>query len=120
MNIAVCENSETTAQQVSYWIQQYGRLYHLPVNVQIFLSAKEFSNWNEPISIAYIAFGGDIGFLQARLLRERNRHCRIILADDTTAFAIQSIRIHCSDFIQKPVQFHQIVHSMNLAMGGRL
>ena len=119
MNIAVCENSQTAAQQLSDWIQQYSRLYHLPVNVRSFLSAKEFADWKEPWSIAYIAFGGDAGFLQARLLRERDRSCRIILIDDTTVYAVRSVRIHCTDFIRKPVQFQQIVRSMCLAMGGR-
>lgn len=118
MKIAVCENSPAAAQQMREWIGRYCELYGLPATVECFLSAERFAGWKERCDIAYIAFGGDAGFLQARLLRERDRACRIILVDDVPAYAVRSVRIHCSDFICRPVQFHHIVRSMRLAMGG--
>lgn len=118
MKIAVCENSPAAAQQMREWIGRYCELYGLPATVECFLTAERFAGWKERCDIAYIAFGGDAGFLQARLLRERDRACRIILVDDVPVYAVRSVRIHCSDFICRPVQFHHIVRSMRLAMGG--
>ena len=117
MVIAVCENNAASAGQLAEWIRQYCRLYELPAEVRCFLSAESFAPWMGHCEIAYIAFGGDTGFLQARLLRERDRDCRIILADDTTAYAVRGVRIHCTDFLCKPLEFRQVVRSMNLALG---
>ena len=96
MKIAVCENSPAAAQQMREWIGRYCELYGLPATVECFLSAERFAGWKERCDIAYIAFG----------------------VDDVPAYAVRSVRIHCSDFICRPVQFHHIVRSMRLAMGG--
>ena len=59
-----------------------------------------------------------VGELNARQLRERDPACKIILVDDTQEFAIRSMRLHCTDFILRPVEFRHIVRSMNLALRG--
>ena len=53
-------------------------------------------------------------------LRERDPDCKIILVDDTQEFAVRGMRLHCTDFILRPVEFRHIVRSMNLALRGRL
>ena len=120
MMIAVCDNNAAAAEQLAEWIRQYCRLYGLAAEVRCFFSSESFAPWMGHCEIVYIAFGGDSGFLLARLLRERDRNCRIILVDDTTAYAVRSVRIHCTDFLCKPVEFRHVVRSMHLAVGGRL
>ena len=53
-----------------------------------------------------------------RRQRERDPACKIILVDDTQEFAIRGMRLHCTDFILRPVEFRHIVRSMNLALRG--
>ena len=55
---------------------------------------------------------------ETRQLRERDSNCKIILVDDTQEFAVQGMRLHCTDFILRPVEFRHIVRSMNLALRG--
>lgn len=118
MRIAICDNSRAAAEQLGKWVEQYCVLYHLTFSLQCFSSADSFSACSLPFDIVYLAFGGDSGFFQARLLRERDKDCQIILVDDTREYIIRSVRIHCTDFILRPVTFEQIVRSMNLATGG--
>jgi hypothetical protein len=40
------------------------------------------------------------------------------LIDDTPEYAIRGVRIHCTDFILRPVEFRHVVRSMRLATGG--
>lgn len=119
MKIAVCENSAAAAEQMCGWIEQYCRLYQVPVALERFLSPNAFSAHKGHFDIVYLCSGGSTGFYQARQLRERDPHCRIILVDDTQEFAIQGMRLHCTDFILRPVEFRHIVRSMNLALKGR-
>ena len=42
----------------------------------------------------------------------------IILVDDTQEYAVRGMRLHCTDFILRPVEFRHIVRSMNLALRG--
>ena len=119
MNIAVCENSRTTAEQLRGWVQQYCTLYDIPAVLRCFLSPSEFSNRKECFHIVFMAFGGITGFSQARQLREADQDCRIIMVDDTQEFAVRCVRLHCTDFILRRVEFRHVVRSMRLALGGR-
>ena len=120
MRIAVCENNRATAQQLCEWIRQYCVLYQIPAAFQCFFSPSEFSNRKERYHIVFMAFGGVTGFAQTRQLREVDRECSIILVDDTPDFAVRCVRLHCTDFILRPVKFRQVVRSMRLALGGRV
>lgn len=118
MRIAVCENTQAAVERLRGWIEQYCLLYQLSADVQCFLTAEAFSGCKGRFDMAFVGFGGNTGFLQARMLRERDHSCRIILLDDTQQFAVQGVRIHCTDFILRPVEFRHIVRSMGLATGG--
>ena len=120
MRIAVCENKRATAQQLCVWIRQYYVLYQIPAALQCFFSPSEFSNRKERYHIVFMAFGGVTGFAQTRQLREVDRECSIILVDDTQEFAVRCVRLHCTDFILRPVKFRHVVRSMRLALGGRV
>ena len=54
------------------------------------------------------------GFLAARRLRERDRFCRILLISDTDRFALQSIRLHVTDFILRPVTAPRLSRGLDL------
>lgn len=118
MRIAVCENSPAAAEQMQGWIEQYCKLYQISADIQCFLSVDVFANWRERFDAAFVGFGGTTGFLQARMLRERDHNCRIVLVDDTQQFAVQGVRIHCTDLIIRPVEFRHVVRSMRLVTGG--
>ena len=120
MYIAVCENSTTAAERLRGWIEQYCRLYHVPAVLECFPSAAAFSACGRRFDIVYLCSGGSTGFYQARQLRERDPDCRIILVDDTQAFAVQGMRLHCTDFILRPLEFRHVVRSMDLALGRRM
>lgn len=115
MRIAVCENSAADAGRTQAWLRQYCALYQIPAVIECFLSPEGFDAREERFDIAYIGFGGATGFLHARRLRERDPECRIVLVDDTQEFTIRCVRIHCSDFILRPVEFRHIARSMRLA-----
>lgn len=118
MNIAVCETNPAAAKQMRIWIEQYCRLYQVPAVVTYFCSPDAFAAHKQVFDIVYLCAGGSAGFCQARQLRERDSHCKIILVDDTQEFAVQGMRLHCTDFILRPVQFRHIVRSMDLALRG--
>ena len=120
MRIAVCENSPEAAEQLRDWIEQFCCLYQVPAVFQCFSSPGSFAAEQERFDIVYMGFGGSSGFSQARQLRERDRGCRVILVDDTPEFAIRGMRLHCVDFILRPVQFRNVVRSMRLALGRRM
>lgn len=120
MNIAVCERSPAAAEQMRLWIEQYCQLYHIPAALECFLPPAELSSRAPDFDIAYLCSGGSTGFYQARQLREQQPDCKIILVDDTQQFAIQGMRLHCTDFILRPVEFRHIVRSMNQALKGML
>ena len=118
VNIAVCENSAAAAEQLCGWIEQYCRLYHIPAVLKCFLSSAAFTAYTGWLDIAYLFCGGSAGFYLARQLRERSPDCKIILVDDTQEFAVHGMRLHCTDFILRPVEFRHIVRSMDLALRG--
>lgn len=120
MRIAVCDNTLAAVEQLRGWIEQYCLLYQIPVEIQPFLTPEAFAAWEGRFELVFLGFGGQSGFLQARLLRERDYRCKIVLMDDTQQFAVQGVRIHCTDFILRPVEFRHIVRSMRLATGGGL
>lgn len=118
MRIAICENSAAAAQRMQGWIEEYCRLYQVPAQLECFSSSAAFSDCDGRFAIAFLCTGGSAGFYQARQLRERDPACKIILVDDTQEFAIRGMRLHCTDFILRPVEFRHIVRSMNLALRG--
>lgn len=118
MRIAVCENSQAAMDQLHGWIAQYCALYRIEAVFRCFLSADAFASCGERFDIVFLGFGGNTGFYQARLLRERDQNCRIIPMDDTQEYAVRYVRLHCTDFILRPVGFPGVVRSMRLALGG--
>lgn len=117
VRVAVCDNSVSSAEQIQNWIGRYCELYGYSVSFRMFLSPDSFTASKETFEAVFCGFGGGTGFLAARGLRERDRNCKIILIDDTPEYAIRSVRLHCTDFILRPVDFRKIVRSMQLAAG---
>ena len=115
VRVALCDNSVSSAEQIQNWIGRYCELYGYSVSFRMFLSPDSFSASKETFEAVFCGFGGGTGFLAARALRERDRNCKIILIDDSPEYAIRSVRIHCTDFILRPVDFRKIVRSMQLA-----
>jgi len=118
MRIAVCDGCSAAAEQLCGWIKQYYALYRLPLVLHTFASPELFAESGGGYDVAFVGFGGAAGFLAARSLRERDRRCKIILIDDTPEYAIRSVRIHCTAFLLRPLQFRDVVKGMQLAIGG--
>lgn len=118
MKIAICENSRAAGEKLRNWVAQYCALYQIQAAVHCFFSTAEVEGWKECFDIVFLGFSGSTGFYQARLLRERDQRCKIILVDDTPEYAVRCVRLHCTDFILRPVDFRRVVQSMRLALGG--
>ena len=120
MYIAVCDRSAPAAVRLRGWIEPYCRLYPVAAVLECFSPAAAFSACGKRFDIVYLCSGGSTGFYQARQLRERDPDCRIILVDDTQEYAIRGMRLHCTDFILRPMEFRHVVRSMDLALRRRL
>ena len=118
MRIAVCESSREGERRLTEWINRYGMLYGLTASVECFRTPSELESSDALFEIAFVAFGGSAGFMAARRLRERSPSMRIILIDDTREYAVGSVRIHCTDFLMRPLTFGQVARSMSLALRG--
>ena len=70
--------------------------------------------------MVFLGFGGPVGLRVAQQLRSRDHRCRIILVDDTMEYARHGMRLHCTNFVLRPVEFRHIVQSMHLVFGGRV
>jgi len=97
-------------------VEEYCALYHVPLEVKCFTEPEAFHRGGR-FEAAFLGFGGSTGFLAARALRDRDRDCRIVLIDDTPEYAVKSLRIHCTNFIIRPVTFSKVVQSMRLVTG---
>lgn len=120
MRIAVCGNSPGELGQLRLWLEQFCVLYGILPELQAFSAVEAFTAVSPPgaFQVVFVGFGGSRGFLAARTLRERDKHCRIILIDDTPEYSVRGVRLHFSDFILRPLDFPCVVRSMKLAMGG--
>lgn len=117
MRIAVCGAYTVQRTQLCGWIAQYSALHGLSVTVACLDTPEQLAIQTAgSFQIAYIAYRGATGFRAARMLRERDRSCRIILVDDTQRYAIAGLHLHFTDFILCPISFEQVVRSMRLAL----
>ncbi len=116
MTVAVCEHSAEAAKWLRSCVEEYCALYHVPLALECFTTPEAFAQGGR-FEAAFLGFGGSTGFLAARALRDRDRSCRVVLIDDTSEYAVKSLRIHCTDFILRPVTFSKVVQSMRLLTG---
>lgn len=121
MKIAVCDYDSGSAAAIRDMVEHYCALYDLKITpVRCIYSPAELQACGEYFDILYMGFGGGAGFNAARELRDRDKDCRIIMVDHTQEYAIRGLRLHCTDFILRPVEFPHVVKSMKLATGGAL
>lgn len=119
MRIAVCDNHPAVAEQICGWVRQYGSLYGLELHeVRSFTDPELFSAEAENYDIAFMGFGGSEGLRALQRLRSRDRQCRVVLVDDTQENALRGKRLHCVNFVLRPVEFRHIVQSMHLITRG--
>ena len=59
------------------------------------------------------------GFLAARRVRELDRACKILMICDTARYALQSVRLHVTDFILRPVSRPRLERGLDLLLGQR-
>lgn len=121
MRIAVCDNQAAAAEQIGAWVRRYGSLYGLDLDeIRCFTDPEQFSGSEEHFDVAFLGFGGPVGLRTAQQVRSRNRRCRIIMVDDTMEYARHGMRLHCTNFVLRPVEFRHIVQSMQLILGGHV
>ena len=106
MQIAVCcPNGEETRRVCRIIAEQAAVLYR---NAEAVAFGSEEQLWHvfEPGRFrgAVIGYGDAKGFLCARRIREEDRDCRVILLDDTDAYAIRCLRIHLTDYLVRPLE----------------
>lgn len=119
MRIAVCDSHAATAEQICAWVRQYGSLYNLHMHeVRSFTDPETFRGYDKRFDVAFMGFGGSVGLMSAQQLRSRDKQCRVILVDDTKEHALHGMRLHCINFVLRPVEFRHIVQSMHLITRG--
>ena len=119
MRIAVCDNHAATAEQICAWVRQYGSLYGLNFHeVRSFTDPALFGSEEDGFDIAFMGFGGSEGLHAVQQLRSRDEQCRVILVDDTKEHTLHGMRLHCINFVLRPVEFRHIVQSMHLITRG--
>lgn len=121
MRISVCGVSPAETAQLCAWIEAYGNDRGLGVLPCPLDSLDTFWNSFSPGDHPCVVLGQEdtAGFLAARRLREQDKACRILLICDTDRFALQSIRLHVTDFILRPVNPGRLARGLDLLLRQR-
>ena len=116
MRIAVCGITPAETEQLCSLIEGYCGGRGLGAEVCPASSLDVFWKNFSPGLWPCIVLGQEdtAGFLAARRLREQDRACRILLISDTDRFALQSIRLHVTDFILRPVSTPRLARGLDL------
>ena len=116
MRIAVCGISPAETEQLCGLIERYCGDRGLGSELFPASSLDVFWKNFSPGSWPCVVLGQEdtAGFLAARRLREQDRACRILLISDTDRFALQSIRLHVTDFILRPVSTPRLARGLDL------
>lgn len=118
MQIAVCGISLAETEHLCGLIEGYCSDRGLGAEICPVSTMEEFWERFSPGGWPCIVLGQEdtAGFLAARRLREKDRACRILLISDTDRFALQSIRLHVTDFILRPVSASRIARGLDLLL----
>ena len=121
MQIAVCGVSPAETAQLCGWIKDYCGDRGLGAQICPSLSLDAFWESFSPGDCPCVVLGQEdtAGFLAARRLRERDRTCRILLICDTDRYVLQSIRLHVTDFMLRPVSPSRLARGMDLLLRQR-
>ena len=121
MRIAVCGISPAETEQLCGLIEGYCGDRGLGAELCPASSLDMFWELFSPGCWPCVVLGQEdtAGFLAARRLREQDRACRILLISDTDRFALQSIRLHVTDFILRPVSAPRMNRGMDLLLRQR-
>ena len=116
MRIAVCGVSPAETDQLCGLIEGYcgdrnlgAELWPVP-SLDAFWESFASGGW----PCVVLGQEDTAGFLAARRLREQDRACRILLISDTDRYALQSIRLHVTDFILRPVTAPRMNRGLDL------
>ena len=116
MQIAVCGVSSAETERLCGWIEAYCGERRLGAQVCPVPSLDAFWESFSPGTWPCVVLGQEdtAGFLAARRLREQDKRCRILLICDTDRYALQSIRLHVTDFILRPVSLPRLTRGLDL------
>jgi len=118
MRIAVCVRDQSEQEALAKWIGQYCSVYQLPCDLVVTSEPEDLFEPGRSFDLAVLGLGGQEGFLLTRRLRSADKGLRIVMVDDTAAFAVQGVRLHVSDYIVRPVDFKKVARAMKLATAG--
>ena len=115
MRVAVWEPVAAESRDLGNWITDYSRRRTVPMELFITGRREEFRRQFCPNRFRgiIIAAGGVEGFLEARRVRELDRHCRLVVIDDSERYAIQCYRIHAVDFLVRPLNESRFFRSLD-------
>ena len=116
MRIAVCGVSVTETEQLCGWIRACCGRMSLEVEPVPIYPLEQLWEEHTPGAFPCVILGATdtAGFLATRRLRESDRTCRILLICDTDRYAVESIRLHVTDFILRPVSLSRLARGLEL------
>ena len=115
MRVVVLEPLAAESRDLGDWIADYSRRRAVPVELCVTSRREDFRQRFRPdwVRGVIIAAGGVEGFLEARRVRELDRHCRLVVIDDSERYAIQCYRIHAADFLVRPLNASRVFRSLD-------
>ena len=106
MRIAVCSSDDNEIGRIVSFLEACAAAVYRRITIDVFRTEDAFRDAFRPGIFygAVVCYGDVKGFLLARMVREEDRDCRVILLDDTDRYAIRGLRIHIGDFLIRPVE----------------
>lgn len=104
MRIAVCGCPLNEMNQFCSWLRQGMEQAKANPEIVPFCRMEDFWSRMEPgyYQTVILGAGGSEGFLAARRLRAMDRHCSIIMLDDSDRNSIACLRLHTLDYVIRP------------------
>lgn len=116
MNIAVLEDEQQSAREVTEALDRWSREEQEPVSVALFAYGEEFLNtysFQYEVVFLDIKLAGMTGLETAEKLRERDQKVIIIFLTSMAQYAIDGYKYSAQDYFVKPVSYYALKMRMD-------
>lgn len=118
INIAICEDDEKQVMINKKYIEQWGELRELPLNILVYPSAESFLfNWNyeQHIDIIFldIVMGRMSGIELAKHIRSQDEEVTIIFITGEESYVFDGYKVQALDYLMKPVKKEDIFYCLD-------
>lgn len=116
MNIAVLEDEEKSAQDITQALSKWGEEEQVPVNVSLFAYGEEFlKTYSSQYDVVFldIILAGMTGLETAEKLREMDQTVILIFLTNMAQYAIEGYKYSAQDYFVKPVSYYALKMRMD-------